>query len=33
VHSGLPWLTIRGLPELAHYRPRIAVGDLVELEA
>ena len=22
VHNGFPWLTIRDLPELAHYRPR-----------
>ncbi|MBO0824140.1 MAG: MOSC domain-containing protein [Actinobacteria bacterium] len=24
VHSGFPWLTMRELPELAHYRPRFA---------
>lgn len=27
VRSGFPWLTIRELPELAHYRPRFAEPD------
>jgi uncharacterized protein len=27
VRSGFPWLTIRDLPELAHYRPRFAEPD------
>ena len=27
VRSGFPWLTIRDLPELAHYRPRLAEPD------
>jgi uncharacterized protein YcbX len=27
VRSGFPWLTIRELPELAHYRPRFADPD------
>jgi uncharacterized protein YcbX len=27
VRSGFPWLTIRELPELAHYRPRFAGPD------
>jgi hypothetical protein len=27
VRSGFPWLTIRDLPELAHYRPRFADPD------
>jgi len=27
VHSGFPWLTIRELPELAHYRPRFTEPD------
>jgi len=27
VRSGFPWLTIRDLPEMAHYRPRFAEPD------
>ena len=27
VRSGFPWLTMRDLPELAHYRPRFAEPD------
>jgi len=30
VYSGFPWLTIRELPELAHYRPRFAEPDRPE---
>jgi uncharacterized protein YcbX len=30
VRSGFPWLTMRDLPELAHYRPRFADPDRPE---
>ncbi len=33
VRSGFPWLTIRQLPELAHYRPRFAEPDRPDASA
>ena len=33
LRSGFPWLTIRDLPELAHYRPRFAEPDRPDASA
>lgn len=33
LRSGFPWLTIRDLPELAHYRPRFAEPDRSDASA